>query len=202
MVNNSKWGKTAALVTGALLVGGLAGGFYASDNDTVDRLTADLATANAAEPTTVIEEVTVEVDNGNLDLVLQRIFDDEGEVSYLTNSLDDDEVSEIANRVVFVNEVKSLAVKAVKADLFDEIDRLEVDGTDVKLDEDDLEKLRIDDDDDELEFQIDDWDDRDATVHVKWTFEQDDDKFDFELDVVFENGEFDELENIDVTEHA
>lgn len=196
MVNN-KWGKTSALILGGILVGGVGGGLIFNDNDTIDKLTADLATANTLEPTTVTEYIEVEVDNGNLGIVLEHIYDNDGQVEYLTEDLDDDEINQIVDKVIFTNEVRKLAVDAVRADLYDEVDKLVVGN--VTLDEDELKRLRIDDDQDELLFEIDDWADRDATVHVTGTFRQDDDTFDFELDAVFEDGEFDDFDNIVVT---
>ena len=201
---NWNWKKVGAY-TGTALIAGLGVGFTVdnNNNNTIDKLQSDLADEQAKAPVvnTVEVEKIVEVDNGNLNLVLNHIYDNDGSVEYLTEDLDDDQISEIVDKVVFVNEVKSAAVSAVRADLYDEVDKLEVTvGNDtVVLDEDDLKRLRIDDDQDELDFEIDDWEDRDATVHVTGNFRQGTQIFDFELDAVFEDEEFDELDNIVVT---
>ena len=203
-MTNNKWQKITAFTVGGVLLGGLGGGLLFNDNAEVKKLTDDLEATEleleelqAQEP----EVLEVEVDNGNLDLVLQHIYDNDGQVEYLTEDLDDDEISEIVDKIVFVNEVKDITVDKVRAELYDEVDKLEVSvgNSTVTLDEDDLKRLRIDDDSDELLFELDDWEDRDATVHVTGTFRQDDQRFNFELDAIFENGEFDELDNIVVT---
>ena len=142
----------------------------------------------------------VEVDNGNLDLVLDHIYDNDGNIEYILDNLDDDEVDQIAGRVVTVNEFKKLAVDSIEEDLFDELDR-NVFSVDVTFDEDDMERLRIDSDLDEIVVDYIDFDESDAVLIVTGTFEQDDIKYDYTADVVFKDGEYDELENITVLEN-
>jgi hypothetical protein len=147
--------------------------------------------------------VEVQVDNGNLSQVLEHIYDNDGKIEYLLDDLDDDELNKIVDRIVFINDIKKLSVDAVEAHLFDELDRevYNISGTQVKFDEDDLERLRINDDDDEIVIDKVDFEDEDAKVCVTGTFEQDDVKYDYEVTVEFKDGEFDELENIKVTLH-
>lgn len=140
----------------------------------------------------------VEVDNENLADVLDHIYDNDGNIEYILDDLDEDEVNQIADRVVLVNEFKTLAIKAVEEELVDELDKIEV-GV-VTLDEDDIERVRIDDDLDEIVIDDIDFEDKDATVIVTGTFEQDDVKYEYSVDVVFKDGTFDEIENIQVTE--
>ncbi len=195
-MKNFKWKQFFAVGAIGILIGGLGGALL---------LPREVETEVIVEKNVTVEvpynvTVEVEVDNGNLDLVLQHIYDNNGFVEYLTEDLDDDEVEQIVDKIVFVNEVRKLAVDAVRADLYDEVDKLEVtDGEDVyELDEDELRRLRINDDADELEVTIEDWEDREAIVHVTGSFKQDGTKFNFETDVVFEDGEFDDLEAINV----
>jgi hypothetical protein len=148
---------------------------------------------------TVIKEVPVDfpVDNGNLKLVLEHIYDNNGNINYITDDLEDDELNSIVERIVFVNELKSLAVNAIQKDLFDEVDKMIVNGT--TLDEDDLKSLKINDEADEIEIDEIDFEDKDAELILTGTFRQDDEKFDFEAKVIFREGEYDELDVLTVT---
>lgn len=139
----------------------------------------------------VNQTVEVPVDNGKLDLVLKHIYDNEGKIEYIVDDLDDDELSEITDRIVFVNEIKKLAVDAVKDELADELDRKKFNET--EFDEDDIEKLRIDSDDDEVEVLEADFEDKDADVKVTGTFEHEDVKYNFEAIVEFKDDQYDEL---------
>ena len=201
---------TVGLTIAGLIVGGVIGGLWADDsgdvkilNEEIEDLNADLDLAQ----TPVIETVEVEVDNGNLDLVLEHIYDNDGSVEYLTEDLDDDQVAEIVDKIVFVNEIRDAAVKAVRAELYDEVDKFgksDILGDTSSLDtgfelyEDELTRLRINDDADELGVTITDWEDREATVTVTGTFRQGTDNFAFSTNVVFEDGEFDDLEKVNV----
>ncbi len=185
----------AGLVVGGAAAG-LGAGFGFDDSKDIDALNLqveDLQTqiddAALVEP----EVVEIEVDNENLGLVLDHIYDNDGDVDYLIDDLDDDEVEEIVDRIIFENEVRKLAVDEVKKNLFDEIDDRK--GT---WDEDDMDKLRIQDDFDEIEFSIDDWDDKEATITIKGTFEYKDIQKDFTAELEFDDGEFDEFRDIKV----
>jgi len=204
-------GKKLAAVVGAisLTVGALGGAYYSpvevtkevivEKNVTVEKPVIEYVN-NTVEVVREVEVVkTVVVDSGNLSEVLQHIYDNSGNVEYLVDSLDDDEVSLIADRVIFVNEVKMLAVDAIKEDLFNELDGESINGT--VLDDRDMERLRINDDADEILVNSIDFDDKDADLDVIGTFEQDDIKFDFSAVVRFKDGEYDELRNINVTLH-
>lgn len=196
----------AGITAVALTAGTVFGGAVFSETTEVEKEVIVNKTVNV--PFEVVKEIEVEkevfvnqtvevpVDNGNLDLVLEHVFDNDGKVQYLTNDLDDDEVDQIVDRVVFMNEVKKMAVDAVKDELFDEVDKMVVSGE--ELDEDDLERLRVDDDDDEIEVLDVDFDDKDAEVQITGTFEQDDIEYEFEVTVEFKDGEFDELKDITV----
>jgi hypothetical protein len=149
----------------------------------------------------VIKEVPVEkiveVTDTKLDSVLQHIYDNEGNVQYLTEDLDDDEVALIADRIVFINDIKKLSVDAVKNELFDELDG-ELVGL-VELDDRDMEKLKVADEHEDLIIEEVDFEDKDAEVIVTGTFKQDDVKYDFEVVVIFKDGEYDEMDITSVT---
>ena len=208
--------KIVALVCAGALVGAAAGvaGSFVSTQDTIKSLEAELAMEKAKAPQVVevVETVTevvevpvnvteyVEVDNGNLSMVLDHVYEMDGDVEYLLDDLDDDEVDMIVDRIVFANETKALAVAEVKAELFDELDGEEVNGT--ELDEDDMERLRIDDDADEVVILEIDFEELDAEVMVTGTFEQDDVKYSYEAVVEIKDGEVDgmEIESISIEE--
>lgn len=166
----------------------------------------ELRVLREAEPEVITETVEVEVPSENMGLVLDHIYDNSGDVDYLLDDLDDDEVDKIVDRIVFINDVKKLAVDAVKAELFDEIDGDEItlaDNTTYEFDEDDLERLKIDDEDDELIIADVDFEDSDAEVEVSFRFE-DDDEVEFEGTCIakFRDGEFDELTDIEIEERV
>ena len=196
-------------------IGAAIGASMADDSKQLEEVQAKLAEAEAklnvtVEPVIETVEVPVNVtkieyvnvteevlvDNGNLDLVLEEVYDNNGQVEYLIDDLDDDEVDQIVERIVFANDVKSLAVQAVKDELADEVDNLVVvraDNSTVELDEDDVEKLRIDDDDDEVVIDEIDYEDKDAEVLVTGRFKHDDEWFSFEAEVEIEDGKLDDV---------
>jgi hypothetical protein len=151
-------------------------------------------------PVEVITEI--EVDNENLDLVLEHIYDNEGQIEYLIDDLEDDELDEIVDRVVFINDVKALALAEVKSDGIDELHKETVNVT--KIYEDDEERFRLYDDDEDVMIADVDFEDRDAEVLVKVRFELDDSdvKYGAEYKVSFEDGVVEDLdlENIYVRE--
>lgn len=188
---------TAGLTIAGLVVGGVIAGFACDDSSDVDRLTAELADLKAQGP--IIETVEVEVDNGNLDLVLDHIYDNKGDVDYLTEDLDDDEVEQVVDRITFINEIKDLAVAEVKAEVADEIDgtqnvtMLDNSTTQVEFDEDDIERIRVQDDGDEVIVDDVDFEDNDAEVKTTVNFEQDGIKFAADFMVEFKDSEVDDL---------
>jgi hypothetical protein len=142
--------------------------------------------------------VKVEVDNGKLADVLQHIFDNEGAVEYLTEDLKDSEVEQIADRVILVNDFKAMAVDAAKAEIADLVDK-EVVGTET-LDEDDVEKVKIDDEADEIAVDEIDFEDKDAVLVVTGEFSHDDVDYDFTVEVEFKDGEMEEVSLVSVSE--
>jgi hypothetical protein len=139
-------------------------------------------------------EKIVEVSDGKLDLVLQEIYDNEGSVEYLTDDLKDSEVSLIADRIILVNDFKTLAVSEVRKNLFDELDG-ETFGS-VTFDDKDMERLRINDDANEIIISDIDFEDKDADLEVSGTFDQDDIRYKYTATVSFKDGEVDEIDSI------
>jgi hypothetical protein len=137
----------------------------------------------------VYEEREVLVDNGNLQLVLEEIYDADGDVSYLTAGLDDDELDMIVERIVFQSEAKIIAENAVKSKAFSELHRDDSTGT--RLHKDDMRGLKLDSDD--TVFDVIDFDDKDAEVLVKITFRQGSERFEAVLSVLVRDGEYDDI---------
>ena len=164
---------------------------------------------NVCEPEvitqTIVNETVKEVlvDNGKLDLVLDHIYDNNGNIEYITTDLDNDEIAEIADRIIFVNEIKQLAVDYVKDNLFDELDKEVVtlnDNSTEKLDDSDMERLKIDDEQDEVSIEDIDFDDSDAELKITFRFEQDDVRYEGDCIVSVKDGEIDDFEEINVKE--
>jgi hypothetical protein len=144
----------------------------------------------------VVKEIEiVEVkDEATVRLLLEHIYDNDGNIEYLIEDLDEDEIDAIVDRIMFVNDIKAEAENIVTSKLFKELDRYVVD--DVKLDDRDMRRLRLDKDGPTIEVL--DFDDKDADVKVSGTFQHDGDKYSFEVLVLFEDGKYDDLEIIEV----
>lgn len=191
-------------------LGGFSGANIADDSTQVADLAQDLIDERAKtlacenqEP--VIETVEVEVEkiveievekivevnSGSLRLVLDEIFDNNGNVEYLVEDLDDDELDQIVSRINFANDIKAISVEEIKRDGIDELDK-EIIGL-VTLDEDDIERFKIYDDDDEVELDDINYEDRDADVYIDARFEQDDVKYVATFKVIIKDGEVDRV---------
>lgn len=193
-------GITALVVCSAAL--GAVGHALVAQPQVVEKPVVVEKVINQTVEVPVVKEVPVEVvklvnvTDDRLDVVLQHIFDNEGNVEYLTDDLKDSEVAEIADRVVLVNEFKSLAVSEVKKELADLVDKEVVAGETIK--DDDVERVRVDDDAEEVKIADIDFDDKDAEVIVTGSFEADDIKYKFEVEVVFKDGKVDESNLVSV----
>lgn len=185
----------APLIGLALLGAGVGGGFILDNPDTIveEKIINETITVVKEVPMEVPVEVIKEVpvDNGNLDLVLDHVYDNNGDVEYLTDDLDDDEVQQIVDRIVFIDDVKKLAVDYVKDEGIDELDKEVVNGT--ELDEDDVERFKIDDDSDDIIIDDVDFEYGEAEVLVEARFEHDDVDYEVVYRVEFDEGEADDI---------
>ena len=141
---------------------------------------------------TIYEERIVEVDSGKLADVLEAIYAADGDLEFVTDDLKESEISEIADRLVFEMDVKAIAAAAVRAEAVDVLHKEELGS--VKFDEDDIERLRIQDDRGEIEVIDRDFEDGDAEVHVTAFFEQDDVKYAADFLVRIKEGKLDEVD--------
>lgn len=213
---NKKTNKIVALGLGGLLVLGTGGALGALliprevpgpvqtvvqvQDASAEQLQAAFADGVASvEPVVQIQTVTETktVQSEDLPTVLEYIYNENGNIEYLLSDLDDNEIGLIVDRIVMVNDFKSLAIQGVQKDLFKELDD-EIVG-DITLDKKDMEKLRLNDNADEITVDDIDFNDQDATLVITGVFKQDDSKFDFEAEVSIRDGEYDDLSVTSVT---
>ena len=215
MKSNTK--KIAALGAAGLVltsgIGAAIGYFVADDTKQVEALQsliaakqAEIAELEAQEPQVVIETVTeqvevevpveveVLVDNENLNLVLQYMFDNEGNVSYVTNELDEEDINEIVDRIVFLNDVENISLNAAETELLDLVDRERVSG--VRIYKEDISRIRLND----PVVDVSDLKYGDADVTVTGTFRADGRNYEFEILVEVTDKEVNEVELISVNE--
>jgi hypothetical protein len=140
----------------------------------------------------VVDKEVVEVDNGNLQLVLDSIYDNNGNVEFMIDDLDEDEMGMLVDRMIFVENVKDLAVKEVRENALDELDKEYVNGT--RLDDRDIEKLKVYSDAEDVSVEDIDFEDFDADVRVKVRFRQDDVYYNAWFVVEIKDGEVEDLE--------
>jgi hypothetical protein len=211
---NSKISKKVLGIAGAglLAIGAIAGGvgyFVGDDSKAITDLNAKIT---ALEANNTAKDVTINGLNSDLtdlkegksgsdktlNLVLQSIYDNEGDLDSLNvTQLDDDEVSMIADRIVFVDEIKTLSLTAVKDELADELESVDVvykkstGNANVTADfnDKDVSNIRLDDDFENILVSPGvDFDYKDANVVVTGTFkhEEDDDKVTYNFRAIVE----------------
>lgn len=74
-------------------------------------------------PVEVEKEVIIEVDNENLALVLKYVYDEEGNLEFLTEDLFEDELDIIVDRILLVEEVKSVSVNNALSNFARELEK-------------------------------------------------------------------------------
>lgn len=129
----------------------------------------------------VEKEVIKEVDV-NERMMENFIFDHDGDLELLMDDLDEEDTDQISDRIAFIIEAKKLAADAVNEEAKDLLHKEEI--GEEKLDRDDIERLRIDDDFDEIEMDDVDFDYKDAEFFIHAKFKHDD--VDYEADFVIE----------------
>ena len=128
--------------------------------------------AELANVTPIVEVVNqteyVEVDNEYLQEVLDFVYDENGNVEYITDDLDANEVDMIVDRIVFLNDAKQVAVDTVKRD-FDYIVDKEYSNYGDRMSRDDIERVRVEAASETTVENIDfDFHDTDVLVEVKF----------------------------------
>lgn len=147
----------------------------------------------------VEKEVLIEVPAPGSEELLEFIVDEDGDLEMLDlDRIEDYGFDELINQVAFIRESKVMAADFVKKELADEVDRRSVGG--VTLDEDDIERIRVQDDIDEMLIEDVDFEDMDAFVTVFATFEHDDIEYEVEFEVEIRDGEVDSISIKDLAE--
>tara|TARA_Y100000310_G_C20629726_1_gene787967 strand:+ start:487 stop:1152 length:666 start_codon:yes stop_codon:yes gene_type:complete len=148
-------------------------------------------------------EVPVEVlvDNENLGLVLDHIYNNDGQIEYLLDDLDDDEVDFIVDRIVFINDIKTLGVNFIENELANELDDYlftNADNSTTEFDDDDIEDIDVDDDFNDIVVEDVDFDDDEADLIYEVKFEHNNVDYVASVRVEFRDGEADELDVLSV----
>ncbi len=140
-------------------------------------------------------ELALAEEKTKISMMNEYIDEMEGDLADVYDEADsEDEQVEI---IAFDLENRKMAIDAVKDELFEELDNVVVDG--ISLDEDDMKRLKLDDDFEDINMTSIDYADLEVTYAITGTFEQDNDKFDFVIEVSMEENEFDDLDIINVT---
>jgi len=202
---NDKTKKVLALIGAGLLIGAVGAGVGATAfpeqvieekivTNTVEVPFETIVTNTVEVPVEVIKEV--QVDNGNMDLVLDHIYDNDGNIEYLLDDLDDDEIGLIVDRIIFINDIKKLSAMEADKEIKDLLDKEEFtfNNETIEFDEDDIDRVRVQDDSDDLEILDVDFEDSDAEVKVEVRFEQDDIKYKAYCIVEFKDGKVDDID--------
>lgn len=157
---------------------------------------ADLQAHPVVQTITVDHNVTVEkivtVDNGNLDLVEKFLYDNNGDVHFITNDLKEKELPLIVDRILFTNDIKTMAISEVQDKAFDKLDDKTVGAVTLNMRK--MSELRIKDDFSDINLTQVDYKYKDADALVKATFTYDDtDKYDVTFRVSFVKDTFDAI---------
>lgn len=151
----------------------------------VEKVVTETVTEEVEVP--VEKEVIVEVDNENLGLVLDTIYENDGDVEYLLDGLDEDEVDQIVDRILWGNEVVSLGEEEAKSELKQLVHNSVVSGE--TLDQREVSNVRVTD----SEALYKDYEYQDADVSVELFFMHEGKRYEAEVTVSFFDGEVDEF---------
>ena len=207
MKNKDKIVKAIAIggTAAGLIVGGLGGALlFPKEVNNVIKVPYEvqvevekIVNQTVEVPVEVIKEVEtiVEVDNGNLQYVLEHIYDKDGNVEYLLDDLKESELDKIVDRIIFINDIDSLSLDYVKANLAEEIHREIVNGT--KLYKADVERIRLDKD---VSFESISFKYKDAIVKVTGSFRHDGDWYNFVSEVEIESNKIEDFKVISIEE--
>lgn len=185
-------------VAGGLIAGvvvGAAGFGVSSEPVTVTEIINETIVINETVeievevPVEVIREVNVT--DARLGDVVQHIFDRDGDVEYIVDEYDADEVDQIADAFLFVHEMVKEGSDYIKKEIADELDKENVSGT--ELDEDDVERIRVDDELDEVTLEDYDADDKEIDITYNVRFEHDDEDFTAEVTIEIRDGKVDDM---------
>jgi hypothetical protein len=184
--------KVGAIAASVVLVGGLGmvTGANLFPKTVVEEVPVEVLVEvpySVEVPIEVPVEVPVEVfvDNENLKLVLETVYDRDGNVEFLVDDLDEDELDLIVDRIVFYNDVESLIESAVKAE-WEELVHREIATDGQKLFRGEFARVRFDKD---VDYSVLDFDYEDAVGTLGVEFRQDDQRYRAVFEVELEDGD-------------
>lgn len=181
----------ASVTLGALLGATLFPQTVVEERVVVDEVLVEVPYEVEVEvPVEVVVEVPVEVlvDNGNLQMVLEFIEENHGNVNFIVTDLDEESVDEIVDRIVFMNEVETLILDAIREEFRTEINNRVADDQEV-LKYRELSRIRYQD----PVFTVVDFEYFDAEGEVAVRFEQDKVRYEALFEVVVRDGEVDDV---------
>lgn len=207
--------KTGAIALAGLVIGGMGGAmaFPKVITETVEvEVPIEAPVPQITEVEVLVEVpvieyvnqteiVEVEVDNGNLDMVLDHIYNNDGQIEYLLDDLDDDEIDFIVDRIIFMNDAKTMGVDYIEAELADELDNYvftNADNSTVEFDDDDITDIDVDDDFDDIVVEDVDFDDDETDLIYEVKFEHDDVDYIASVRVEIRDGEADDMDILSV----
>ena len=148
-------------------------------------------------------EKIVKVDNGNLDAVLEQIFSDEGNVSYVLDDLTDDQKDLIVDRILFLNDARTVAFNGESNTFTADIDMVEFVNSDnetITFDDDEIYGVRIDFSDVVVDKSTIDFDNNYLEVVVPVSFKQEGVRYNASMRVTVEDSAVKEVVVDEVTE--
>ena len=183
--------KAASLAVLALGAG-MGVGSYAfpqtiTEEVEVEKVVTETVTEEVEVEVPVEKEVIVEVDNENLALVLDTIYENDGDVEYLLDGLDEDEVDQIVDRILWGNEVVSLGEQEAKSELKQLVHNSGVSGE--TLDQREVSNVRVTN----SEALYKDYEYQDADVSVELFFMHEGKRYEAEVTVSFFDDKVDEV---------
>jgi hypothetical protein len=192
--------QKALLIGGIVAVAAFGAGVAVPPQEVVKVVTKEVVkTVEVAGPIIEVEKEVfvdkiVEVESANLPLLLETLYDFDGNVQFLTEDLDDDELDEVVTRLVAVQDAKALAFAQIKRDATDELDGIIVNTT--TLYEEDIRSLSILDD----EWAVDsvDYEDDEFELSVPIRFKQGAEHFEAVLQVSVKDGDAKDIDILSV----
>jgi len=198
MTKNNKMKIVLPAILGSLVVGTGFGSLLFPQTSVVEKIVDHNVSVDkiVEVPVNVTVEKIVEVDNGNLDLVLQDVFDNKGNVSYATAGLKDSEISQIADRIIFSNEIKTMSISDVDSHIKSFLNGVVVGNTTLSVY--DINNIRVNAKTENVTLKNIDFTYNDATAVVSGKFEQNHVKFSFVAEASYVDNKFDRITSVSV----
>lgn len=203
-MKDKKFLKTSGLAIAGLILGAGGAGIAMEPQVVYENVTVEVP---IEVPVEVIKEINntvevikeVNVTDARLGEVIQHIFDREGDVEYIVDEFDADEIDQIADAFIFVHEMVKDGSDYIKKEIADELDKETIGET--ELDEDDIERIRISDDLDEVTLEDFDAEDKELDITYNVKFEHDDEDYQAEVKIEVRDGKVDDIEIVSLNKN-